>query len=812
MSGAVSDEAAAVAAAAYDGILAQDVNNDYPTLTTRSVPTRTTHTLDLTSTFRACANALTLDEPFVRDKAVFSLHDAMAASQLMDRKMDSCDIAPSLASPLVAVKKVKVGSNEGDEDEAVLFPRPIPTGLSDDFTVLFWESITMEQAAVIVTEILIRLTAQLNGASVGESTFTCLYAHRAVLLDMQQRLMGRNNIGGNDDDGNADAAEDFNHAFQVLLTLKDEQGGKAMETLAAQYVVLAASYALVEATEIFRGIVHNADVYEEEDFASNTFGIPFADVSENPSRGYISTALQLLSKAPPSSHREVVHHGLAFISPFLYVCTTMGKLTRQKMIRVVQDLQQKVNRALNHLQQLEKALNGDWVNSETYKYVTAKAFDSYVNRPLVGNAPVRKISFLTPTAALGLLRTITQELDWAVCRLLLDGNTLGRVIRILDRVSESSTNILSRSLIVLNLYFDERLLGQYTMQTVVTQHMKQWEHLPDNLIENEQATLLINRLAKPVYDTLKLRASNRNRQRIYMEAVMFQDWTSLQSEANLVDSQFRQQYDLDNSTPAYFGYYVVTSLTRLMDMHLQSAIEMGLFCDHEQLCSAFWYRDFLLALLEQNLATMKQGKEKCQLQTAVASTQNKAETKGKKKKNSKAKHVVKIKKAPEEVEDDIELRVIDLKRKVYRGLVRFIVCLRNGGYVTMPEFEFTSPRKMFEKRFEAFMSVRHPPFLSYDDFLAGADSTGISDAEMLQSTAELFQASKVAAESILRDLANVDPYYAPIQEEQVRALLKVSVGNAVYLMKLQQYFDKKMDLKVAYDFDVHKEFCIIKVS
>ena len=539
--------------------------------------------IDLTATFRSCAASLTLQEPFLCDKKVFNLHDAMAASQLMDRKMDSCDIAAAVASPLLT-----------HAPDTILFPRPPPTGIADDFTVLDWDELSLEQAASILVEILVRLCAVLNGASVGESTFTCLYAHRSVLLDMAERLKGD--------------AEDLSQAFKALKL--NEKETEFSETMIAQHVVFAAAFCLVETTDIFRGIVNNADVYEEEDFASNTYGISFVHVADNPSRTFLANALDVLYKAPASPHREVIHHILAFLSPFLFVCTTMGKLARQKMTKVIQDLQQKVHRAVNHLKELEECLKEEWYQSSpVYTRVAAKAFDSYVNRPLVGNAPVRKISFMEPRAAIDSLRTITDELDWAVCRLLLEGNSLGRIFRILDRVSESDVNILARSLIVLNLYFDERLLGQYAMGPVVLQHMKQLQYMPESLVENEHAVVFLNRLAKPIYDLLKLRASNRNRQRIYIEAVMFQDWVSLQNEANLVDTHYRRENGLDNSTPPFFGYYVLVCLCRLMDVHSQSAIEMGLFCGHDQLCAAFWYRDFLLASLEQNLTNMKRGKE-----------------------------------------------------------------------------------------------------------------------------------------------------------------------------------------------------------
>jgi hypothetical protein len=752
--------------------------------------------VDITALMQDCAGQLSLNEPFLSDPHVFNLHDAMAASQLMDRKMDSCDLPAAIASPWVYGKKnATTTTAAADASSKVVFPRPAPTGLVDAFTVLEWETLSIENAACIVTEIVVRLAALLNGASVGESTFTCLYAHQAVLLDMKERLQV---------DDHASLAD----TMQALSMESTREG--VSETSAAQYVVFAAAYALVETTDIFRGIVNNADVYEEEDFASNTYGIPFVNTTNTPSRGYIATALEMLCQTAPGPAREIIQHALFFLSPFLHTCTLMGKLKRKNMTKIVRDLQAKARTALKQLQELEKVWSASSLaETPDYQRLSCQAFDSYMNRPLVGNAPVRTISFASPLESIRRLQRITEELDWAVCRLLLEANSMGRLVRILDRVSLAGVNILSRSLIVLNLYFEERLLGQYAMRTAVTDHMRQWEHLPDDLITNEHTHIFLNRLAKPVYDTLKLRASNRNRQRIYLESVMFNDWTSLQNEANLVDTHYRREQGMDNTIPPFFGYYVLASLIRLMDIHLSSAIDMDLFCGHEQLSSAFWYRDFILAALEQNLTAMKRAKEAYRT-VAVAKT---VEVKGKKKKNTKPKSNGKpVKKTNEELEDDMELRVIELKRTLCRGLVRFFVCLRKDGCLVPPTFEFTSLRQMFEKRFESFLSIRHPPPLTYDDYLAGADSTGIPAHIMLKSTAELFQAAKSQAESILSEMCAVDAYFAPIQEAEVRALRKVSVGNAVYLMKLQQQRAGSVRHQVAFDFDDHKEFCTIKLS
>ena len=122
------------------------------------------------------------------------------------------------------------------------------------------------------------------------------------------------------------------------------------------------------------------------------------------------------------------------------------------------------------------------------------SFDPFVNRRLLGNAPVRKACFRRPSDVMTSVSEVADELDWGVCNVILHGNTFGRITRMLENNSlrgcggvvppkkddESSSskdglqietpvgmNILSRSLVVLNLYFDDKLLGQYDFTQIL---------------------------------------------------------------------------------------------------------------------------------------------------------------------------------------------------------------------------------------------------------------------------------------------------------------------------------------------------------
>jgi hypothetical protein len=202
--------------------------------------------VDITAFVEDAAVTLSYSDPFLCHPSSFSLQDAMAASQLADRKMDCCEIPISLVAPY---------GTEPKEKDRTIFPRPSPAGLDGPFTPLKWDTLTTEDALFISLDILVRLQSLLSGASVGESTFTCLYAHSPVLLDMEARL--------------------FLDSDCVSTMMERLMSDKKPNGTPAQLLVFASSLSLVETTEVVRGIIQNADIYEEEDFVASTNLIPF---------------------------------------------------------------------------------------------------------------------------------------------------------------------------------------------------------------------------------------------------------------------------------------------------------------------------------------------------------------------------------------------------------------------------------------------------------------------------------------------------------------------------------------------------------
>ena len=346
-----------------------------------------------------------------------------------------------------------------------------------------------------------------------------------------------------------------------------------------------------------------------------------------------------------------------------------GKNVR-KSVEQAQHLAKVAASKLEQIMGIAKTMKAN--ESDSAKSLIKKTFDSHVNRPLVGNAPVRKIVFREAEESIALFTTFAKELDWALCRIMLKANTLGRIRRMLGLVSISSVNILTRSLLVLNLYFDDRLFGQYAFTDMIVKHMQQLSHIPDKTFTNQGTQAFLNRLAKPIYDTLKVLVLNRNRQRAYIEAVMLHDWSSLRQEAHIVDAACNKDATPTSEPSFHFSLYVLCTTIELMDHFVTLGIELGLFCSEHELAVAYWYRDFLLSSLFTQLSTMRRSKfdAKQQQQAEMQAKSPKGKKKGGKSKKNGANNSQAQAPTPQDLEDEFDYLLLNLKRGLCRGNVR----------------------------------------------------------------------------------------------------------------------------------------------
>lgn len=805
--------------------------------------------VDVTRLVERAASSLTHDAPLLRNNDTFSLMDAMAALEVTDPIMDCCELPAVDQSP-------------GDRPRRAVPPRRLPSGLHHPLSSLPWDGLTLGDARIIALETMTRLNAVLSGAGAAESTYTCLYAHDDILIDMA------NELSGTDEDKLSSAA-------------------------AAKHVVYASALLLVKLHDLVRTIGLNADIYEEEDFTVSTHGFLFAPKWDpNILRKAVNTAISALRKLRGKDNTVSKEDDAKLLTLLLQLqliffeaCTSLSNLTAANVKLSVEETKTDVlAQCLKKAKDLQEILDDASKDTECSeggdersKRILNAAFDPYMYRSLMGNAPVRKVKFKSPSAALNELIRIMSEIEWAVCDLILKGSSLARIKRMLEHVSISSANILSRSLIVLNLFFDDLLLGQYDISILITEHMHQHGGVPLAVTNTEHCRAFAGRLGKPVYDNLKVLALNRNRQHAYMDALVLKEWPPLQQDATNLDCLFRQELGLENQTAAFMTNYVTSLTVAIMEHYISLSVELGLFRNHHDLAISFWYLAFLSSTRINIMTTMRQARIQQNLLAAQLAgereesdapieptTQSRSKKKGRKaaKRTTPSKPPA-HKETKEDVEDDIEFMVLTLKRTLCRGIVRvsievgqclfivffavrvrifidrilcrphyfttyfvhpyhyiylmpvqFIAALDQAGLSEIPEYEFTSHKMRFEKRYEAFSIVTTPQPLTYDDFEQGYSYANVSQQALIASATECFKDSKAVVDKLLSKLSDKgDDCYAPIRKQEVMNIAKVCVGNSLFLHKLSQQVQNGGKAKgtVSFDFEAHRAFCTIKI-
>uniref|UniRef100_A0A7S3QCU7 Uncharacterized protein n=1 Tax=Chaetoceros debilis TaxID=122233 RepID=A0A7S3QCU7_9STRA len=816
-------------------------------MTTTATNENATTSTDITALIHSASDGLSNKNPFI-SASLFSLFDSMSALDLMDPKMDGCEIPISYYKNqgLKSALDHQSSSRSGDdvERERTVPPRPVPQSLHDDISPLPWEGLTMRQARFIIMEIISRFQAYMDGHSVAETIYTCLYAQNTILLDMQKILESRGS-----------GMESSN------------EGGTETETesMSAQLAVWIASLFMVKTSKLVRNIVQLADIYEEEDFTMSASKFDFHPLFEDQDLGKVETLIfEKLAKfnengddddADRKMERSFVVSLLDFMSSFYNTCSTLMNLSKENVVQNAGFITEEISTQVQKLKEAIETMKGSGSDgllleaTENDKKLIFQAFDPYINRKTLGNSPVRKVPFLPPMEALTSLMKTYDEIRSGSCNLLLKGNTVSRIHRMLSTMSTKSFNILSRSLVVTNLYFENQLLGRYSLAFSIAKHMHRWG-VPETLTGTDYGVKFINRLCKPIYDTFKLLVLNRGRQRGYMDVLLFKDWAALQQDAALVDAAFCDEFNLSNGAAPtlYVTNYVLSTVVGLMDHHVGLGVELGLFNGHYHLTTAYWYRDYLLSTrlnigssmkehLKQKKAmeaqiAMEEAQAAAKLAAKVKSDKGGGKKKGKGKKRGKcggnaaakiaaatAAEAAKPRITVEDEEDTLELLLMNVQRALCRGTVMFLTALNQTKVLERPNYKFISNELNFSKRFESFKLIRRPEPLAFADFSKGTDFTAVAPETLLSSASEMYKTARSLLENINGKSAQkqIKDDYSSISNEDATKLIKVCIGNSLFLHKLSQIqtgtTEKSLDSHdVKFNFSSSTQFCTINIS
>lgn len=245
---------------------------------------------DIMHIVKRAAQSLNDDNPLLCDESTFRLQEAMQALELTHPLMDKCDVPISVYSlPLNLLWRQDSDLIKNYIEDAKIPPRMAPVGLDDEISPLPWDTLTLRQARIITLEHVIRLESMLSGSDVVESIFTSLYAHSGVLSDMKE---------------------------QLELDGMDIFDGDITEVLASKWAIFASSLILVKLCSLIRGIIAQADIYEEEDYSDSAGGRDIDSFSEMTSDDAlvkkVADAIRMLKSFENDQDASIVKRCLIF--------------------------------------------------------------------------------------------------------------------------------------------------------------------------------------------------------------------------------------------------------------------------------------------------------------------------------------------------------------------------------------------------------------------------------------------------------------------------------------------------------------------
>ncbi|CAM9878501.1 unnamed protein product [Ectocarpus fasciculatus] len=239
-----------------------------------------------------------------------------------------------------------------------------------------------------------------------------------------------------------------------------------------------------------------------------------------------------------------------------------------------------------------------------------------MNRHLLGSSPQHHVYFRRgraegPRTLLLLAREAERACGVIRCDDLLDVRRC--LLRLYQPPAEGkggpavgTASLFARSVAAVCLYRQDMVLGRFDVMWFVAEAMTD-VGVPDAVVNSPSGMAFLDRVGKPVYETLRTLCLNRGRQRMSLELQM-QDWRTLQAYANTVDDAFQLQYGLGAGTQRYMSKWALTEVLGLMHLYLQVGVELQLPSAHEW-SGMFWYWDYVMTTKMMAEGSLRESKD-----------------------------------------------------------------------------------------------------------------------------------------------------------------------------------------------------------
>ncbi|TSL97348.1 N-alpha-acetyltransferase 35, NatC auxiliary subunit [Bagarius yarrelli] len=717
-----------------------------------------TEWMDITQDFKASCKELKLGE-LLHDKFFqqhvsldcvyrFGLFEAMSAIEMMDPKMDAGMIGNQ-------VNRKVLNFEQAVKDEVIRV-----------------KDLTLPELIGIVDTCFCCLITWLEGHSLAQTVFTCLYVHNPDLIQ--------------------DPA------------------------------LKAFALGILKVCDIAREKVNKAAVFEEEDFQAMTYGFKMAnnvtdlrvtgmlkDVEDELQRKVKSTRSRQGEQRDPEV--ELDHQQcLALFSRIKFtrlLLTALISFTK-KETSAVSEAQKLMSQAADLLPAIHSTIQyGIQSQNDTTKgglhmhtnHPIMMGFEPLVNQRLLPPTFPRYAKIIKREEMVNYFTKLIERIK-TVCD-VISINNLHSILDFFCEFSEQSPCVLSRSLLQTTFLIDsKKVFGTHLMQDMIKDALRYFVSPPVlsskcSLYNNHQAKdyidSFVTHCCRPFCSLIQIHGHNRARQRDKLGHIL-EEFATLQDEAEKVDAALHgllMKLEPQRQHLACLGTWVLYHNLRIMIHYLLSGFELELYSMHEYYYIYWYLSEFLYAWLMSTLS--RADSSQMAEERILEEQQQKGRSSKKSKKKKKARPLGK------------EITMSQAYQNMCAGMYKTMIALDMDGKVRKPQFELDSEQVRYEHRFAPFNSVVTPPPVHYIQFKEMSDLKKYSppprSADLYMAASKHFQQAKLILENVTSP------------DAEVNRILKVAKPNIVVMKLLAGGHKKDTKALPEFDFSAHKYFPIVKI-
>ncbi|XP_077416930.1 N-alpha-acetyltransferase 35, NatC auxiliary subunit [Vanacampus margaritifer] len=695
--------------------------------------------VDITYDFKSSCKELSLGE-LLHDK-LFGLFEAMSAIEMMDPKMDAGMIGNQ-------VNRKVLNFEQAIKEHAIKV-----------------KDLSLPELIGIMDTCFCCLITWLEGHSLAQTVFTCLYVHNPDLIE--------------------------------------------------EPALKAFALGILKICDIAREKVNKAAVFEEEDFQAMTYGFRMAnnvtdlrvtgmlkDVEDELQRKVKSTRSRQGEQRDPEVELEHQQY-LALFNRIKFtrlLLTALIAFTKketssvgeaQKLVAQAADLLSAIHSSVQHgIQSQNDTTKGD--------HPIMMGFEPLVNQRLLPPTFPRYAKIIKREDMVAYFGKLIERIK-TVCDVINTTNLHG-ILDFFYEFSEQSPCVLSRSLLQTTFLIDnKKVFGTHLMQDMIKDALRYFVSPPVLsykccLFNNHQAKdyidSFVTHCSRPFCSLVQIHGHNRARQRDKLGHIL-EEFATLQDEAEKVDAALHSlliKYEPQRQHLACLGTWILYHNLRIMIEYLLSGFELELYSMHEYYYVYWYLSEFLYAWL---MSTLSRADASQMAEERILEEQVKGRSSKKSKKKKKVRPLSK------------EITMSQAYQNMCAGMYKTMVALDMDGKVRKPQFELDSEQVRYEHRFAPFNSVVTPPPVHYIQFKEMSDlkkyNPAPGSADLYLAASKHFQQAKFILENV------------PSPDPEVNGILRVAKPNFVVTKLLAGGHKKETMVLPEFDFTAHKYFPVVKI-